>query len=170
MYSGRGGIHLAVINCKLFSFFIYGNGLKILVFFKPYSTLSKKRSSALAIQIMPTKSGGKWEVNDMPKVKLWGSRRAEGKADPQGAALNTLTQDVSPSPPAAGLQRGRSSSGQRGCRAAASHPPQRKGLALLGSGAAASASAPAARVYFSLCSEQAAPGTVSWEDKIDANL
>lgn len=57
MYSGRGGIQLAVINCKLFSIFIYGNELttttktiKILC-----STLNKKRNSSFAIQITPQK-------------------------------------------------------------------------------------------------------------------
>lgn len=55
MYSGRGGIQLAVINCKLFSIFIYGNELttttktiKILS-----SALNKKRNSSLVIQITP---------------------------------------------------------------------------------------------------------------------
>lgn len=80
--------------------FIYGNG------FKNCTALNKKMSNLNGSFHLNNPHKGQretWEANDIPKVKLWGSRGAEGKADPHGAVLSILTSTASSSQAAAGV-------------------------------------------------------------------
>lgn len=99
-HSGKGGIQLPVNSFKLCPLLFMEMGLKTV---QPWI-------GKWAIWMAPWHLNGPhkgqrktWEENDFPKVKLWHSRRAEGKADPHGAVLSILTSTASSSQAAAGV-------------------------------------------------------------------